>query len=115
MIFDEKRQRRSGKITTFVLTICCVLSFVYSWFFVGVIPAKIAFSIAGEGFWANMLNATLKILFLSIFVLFLRVFSQFNEMLRFNAAIEKDLKKDKKSIFAPNFLHSQLGNSRFPL
>lgn len=81
---------------------------VYAYFCVGFLPSYLGFLFFGaraNGLLRNLLIAILKILAINLFFFLLRFFFQFCEILKFNYAIEKSLKKSKKESVSPNFLN----------
>ena len=81
---------------------------VYAYFFVGFLPSHLAFLIfdARANFYLrNFTIAIFKVFFISLFFVLFRFVFQFCEILRFNYAIEKSLRKQKRDNMSPNFLN----------
>lgn len=108
--FGEKQPKLKAR-DYIIFAISFVLGVAFSAGCLGFLPAILGYwcvGYAGSTFLRNLLIAIFRVVFLVLFVICLRLFSQVTEMFRFNYAAQKLLneEKNKKKVFsAPNFLN----------
>lgn len=112
ILFNSKEKKKDKDLYFFVfLGLAIVAGVIVSEVFLGFLPAHVGYVIVdyrGNVFLRNAVILALRIVFFVLFLLALRIFPQFCDMLRFNCAVEKlqkNQKMQKKNEKSPNFLN----------
>ena len=105
--FKKNKKKKAWKKWLFFASGISFL-LIYGYFCVGFLPSYLGFLIFGAQanyLLRNLIIAIFKIFAIIIFFILFRFVFQFSEILRFNFAIEKNLKKSKRDNISPNFLN----------